>query len=109
MAWSWCTEASTVRPWCPRTGGDHPDTARSTGRYWRIHAWQPRYQGCEKPARLGHLQCRDRPPPSVDHEVLRPPLQRVHDPFIARLGMDNQKAVAPFSIATLAREPVGAR
>jgi membrane protease YdiL (CAAX protease family) len=31
----------------------------------------------------------------------------VHDPFIARLGMDNQKAVAPFSIATLAREPVG--
>jgi hypothetical protein len=37
-------------------GGDHPDTARSTRRYWRIHAWQPRYQGCEKPVRLGHLQ-----------------------------------------------------
>jgi hypothetical protein len=36
----------------------------------------------------GTSKCRDRPPPSVDHEVLRPPLQRVHDPFIARLGMD---------------------
>jgi len=41
--------------------------------------------------------------------LLRPPLQRVDNPSSRDLGWISQKAVAPFSIAPLAREPAAAR